>query len=872
MIFRSFIVRSLQKNVWRTLLTIVGIALGVAVMLSIHLANRASLSQFTDSLDRISGKSNAVMMPLASDLLDERLLTHLQYLWAEGVRFTPLLEQTVLVATKPSNHKDSQTEVIQLLGVDLFRDADFRTIQAQTTSETRNTETLFQSPNVLVSEGLAKKFHWKVGDTFGAQVADRDVIFKVAGIMAGKGAGSAYGNRLLVADISVVQDIAHLEGRISRIDLILPQDSAIPKSDLWQRIEAKLPQGVSLQVPKSRGEQVNKMARAFQQNLQALSFIALLVAMFLMYNTLSVAIIRRRPEIATLRALGMSGRQVFCLFLGESVFIGFLGNLFGVALGVLFAHLSLQNVALTVQTLYTGQPTTSLMIAWPDLLIAFLAGFSMTILATLQPLIEATTIAPALSLRPESLESRVAHASGKLAIAGLGVAFVALFCAFQPPFELSYPNFLNDTPVFGFLAAFLIFFACALLIPWLLGHGLHVLSTAKLAAIHCELKLAVTMMRGALGRTAVAIASLMIGIAMMISLSVMIASFRQTVTAWVNQTLQADIFVEAEGRTLSRSLGGISANVLQLIQQDPDVIDADGFYDVMMTYHQAPARLGAGDFSVLARHGDLTFLNQEPFETVMKRVLDHRQQSALISEVFANKHHLHTGDWLEIPLATQFVKRRVEGIYIDYASDAGYVIIDESAFSKAMPETRFSSIAIYLKPKASSPAVRDRLQTLLVPKGYRLSLRTNDELRKEVMRIFDATFAVTYALHAIAMAIAMLSVLNTLFMLVVAARREFGILKYLGFSARQIRYIVLWQAVILGGAGFLLGSGVGWLLSQLLIHVINKQSFGWTILPIWPWVFWLQSACLILITSLIAGILPARLATATLPQEILRDA
>ncbi|MEB3244655.1 MAG: ABC transporter permease [Vampirovibrionales bacterium] len=888
LLFWPFIGRHLKKNLWRSALTVLGIALGVAVMLSIHLANRTVLEQFNQSVTQVAGRANASIVPVLGETLDERVLSRMQWLWAEGVSFAPVLELTALMP------HPTQPQVVQLLGLDLFEAQSFGWLNdtSAASASAPQTEALsaFKAGHVLVSRALAQSYQLEPGDMFTVQLGSRAVKLTVAGLMAPEGVGKAYEQRIIVADISVLQAASLMPGRVSRIELIFPSASsgqAVLQTPLGQRITQKLtrilPGQVAVQAASERASQLEKLSRSFRLNLQALSFIALLVAMFLMYNTMAVSVLKRRTEIATLRALGLSRNGLLALFGSECLMLGVAGSALGIGLGVALAQFNLKQVALTVQTLYSGQPVAALVIPWGDVLIVFLLGVAMTFMAAAHPLYEAISVSPALSLRTASFESRVGGVAFKLLLLGVALGLLALGLAALPPVSQ-----LGGFPLFGFMAAFLTFFAVSLALPWALGccftwlHGL-------LKLRYPLPTLALAMFRGALGRTSIAVASLTIGIAMMVSLSVMIASFRQTVTDWVNQSLKADIFVEAEHRELSKTLGGVPAGLLPWFKAQPGVAAADGFFDVALMYRNQPARLGAGDFNVLARYGALKFLSGESMQAVLGRCIG--KPAALVSESFATRHRVAVGDWLTLPVPSgPWLRLKIEGVYTDYASDAGYIVMDVRQYLAAYAQQNnpeksdthlsknrtaqqnYSSIAIYLKPGTASEATIRAMQARLIPQGYRLSLRTNAALKAEVMRIFDATFAVTYALHGIAIAVAILSVLNTLFMLVIAARQEFALLKYLGFSARQLAGVVLWQSVILGFTGFVAGLGVGWLLSQVLIEVINKQSFGWTIYPQWPWGFLAQSGVMVLLSALLAGVLPARLAARTLPQEVLRDA
>jgi len=484
----------------------------------------------------------------------------------------------------------------------------------------------------------------------------------------------------------------------------------------------------------------------------------------------------------------------------------------------------------------------------------------MTVLGALTPVLEATTVQPAEATRRASYESKIIQASGKLSLLGIVLAGLAGWAAFQPP--------VSGLPVFGFLSALLTILAMALWMPLLLKVIINALLPVLKILFQTEGRMAGLILRGALGRTAVAIASLMIGIAMMVSLAVMISSFRQTVVTWVQQTLKADLWIEPISRFGSKQSGRIQPNTVAMIRQLPGVVGVDSFYEFPITYHGNPTHLGIGDFDVLATHGNLLFMDNEPAAEVLRKT--YVRPSVVITEAFATKNHVQKGDAVTLETANGNQSFRVAAVYYDYSSDLGYIVMPRYWYQKFYRDNRISNLAVYLKPGISSEAVRQAIERKLAGQS-RLNIRSNRELREEVLRIFDRTFAITYALHVIAIAVALLAVMNSLLALVLEARREFGILKYLGAEDRQIGKIVLVQAGLLGLFGNISGLGVGFVLSFLLINVINKQSFGWTIRFETPWAFLIQSFLLVMGTSLISGLLPARMAAKTPAPEVIKS-
>ncbi len=839
MIFRRFIGRDLLKNRTRSLLTLLGIALGVAILLAIQLANHTAVAQFRQSVDQVSGKANLEVRATAQPAFTETLLARLHWLDRLGVKRTPIVEQT---AVTPDG------EVLQALGVDMLADPEFRTLDWDFVSPPKDPFDLFAPRHVLVSDAFAERQGLKQGHSLEVFINDTRETLVVTGILKSQGVGKAYGGNVLLMDVSVAQSLFAMPGQLSRIDLWVPNADAI--GAIEADLTSTLPGTVTVQRPARRGAQVETMLRAFQANLTALSFVSLLVGMFLIYNTMSISVLRRRSEIGTLRALGATRGQIFKLFTQEALLLGGLGSLLGVGLGLLLATQTLSAVSQTVQTLYVAQRIETLTVDPGLLLLAFTLGVGLTLLAALPPVWEAATVAPADASKRATYEPKVPRVALRLLWAGLGLLAVAGLLSQQPP--------VAGLPVFGYAAALCIVLGSALTLPWCLQRSLTAMAPLAERLFGPEGRLSVLNLKGSLGRTSVAVASLMIGIALMMSLAVMIGSFRQTVIQWVNQTVRADLWIEPLSRGSSLLTGRIQPKTLQTVANTPGVEAIDAFYEFPIQYRGESTNLATGNLEVLSRHGALLFVDGSDDKTVMTRLA--KAPSVLVTESFALKFNHQTGDAITLQTPTGPHTLTIAGVYTDYASERGYIVMPRSLYQRLYQDNSVSNLAVYLKPGFSARTVRDDVLQRLGPQT-RLNITTNQDLRAEVLRIFDSTFSITYALHLIAIAVAVLSVMNTLFALVLEMRRDLGILRYLGATRQRVQRLILVQAGTLGLLGNVAGLAVGLMLAALLIFVINRQSFGWTIQWETPWAFLLQSAAIVLLTAILAGWLPARAAS-----------
>jgi putative ABC transport system permease protein len=852
-IFYRFIVRDLFKNWVRSFLTIFGIALGVAVLLAISLANHTAVTKFRETVDLVSGKANIEIRAATTPYVDQEVLRDIRWLWMAGCKFTPLIIENVVYP----NNDDGQ--LVQLIGIDMLCDADFKTYgnKSESSSSGGGSDTALLAPDtVLIGARLASEHNLSKGSKFQLLINDRKYPFIVAGVLAKSGLGGAFSGNLVITDISTAQRALRIDGKITQIEVIAP-DYRLQAVE--EKLKGQLPRSIDISRPAQRGEQVDKMTRSFEYNLMALAFIALMVGMFLIYNTMTISIIRRRPEIGTLRALGASKMILLGQFMMEALLFGVVGSGCGLALGLGFADGALKAVASTFHHFYFQDPIDSVTIEPTTLWIAFGLGVFLTLLAAIPPIIEAMNVQPAEATRRASYETKIKRLSGTLAAIGLVLLALAAICSKQPP--------VFNFPVYGYASALCVILGCAALMPMSLQGALPVLSRLLEKTLHSEGRLAARTLEGTLGRTSVAVASLMIGIAMMVSLAIMIGSFRKTVTVWIDQTLKADIWLQSAARAGGSRLARLAPELLDQVRAIPGVVAIDGFVENPAQYNGEPTNIAGGDFDVVGKYGKLVFLSGEKCEDVCRRVVGNK---AVISETFAVRKHVQTGDILSIDTPHGPVKVTVEGIYYDYASDLGYIVVPRTFYRLNFDDPTLSSMAIYLAPGVEPESVRTAIQKMTGSHAL-LMMRTTGELRREAMRVFDRTFAVTYALHTIAIAVAMLAVMNALFALTFESKRDFGILRYIGASEGQIRKIVLIEAGLLGLLGNVSGLVLGWLLSLLLIFVINKQSFGWTVQLFVPADFLLQSSALVVLTAIVAGIIPARLAARTLAPSVIKD-
>jgi putative ABC transport system permease protein len=359
----------------------------------------------------------------------------------------------------------------------------------------------------------------------------------------------------------------------------------------------------------------------------------------------------------------------------------------------------------------------------------------------------------------------------------------------------------------------------------------------------------------AIPRLSISVAALAVSLSMMVAIAVMIGSFRDTVIYWVGQTLRADLFIGPGVRPTVGSEQTVSPEVIARLGEHPDVVGLDEFRNLDLIYEGNLAVLGAGSFNVVLEHGSVLFKSPADAREQLNQAIG--RDAVIISEPFAMRYDKRDGDVLEIPTPHGPRPFRVAAVYYDYASDRGVVVMDRATFRKYWGDLPPSGVAAYLRDGADPERVRSEMLDML-DEGHRAFIYSNSTLRREILAVFDSTFAITYALELIAIAVAMLGVAGTLLTLVLERRRELSLLRLTGADRRQVRRMVIIEAALIGAISQGVGLAVGFALSMVLIYVINVQSFGWTIQFHVPTAFLIQASIAVVIATSIAGIYPAR--------------
>jgi putative ABC transport system permease protein len=849
-LFWRLMVKPLGREPVRTTLTIAAVALGVAVVLAMDLAGDAATGSFHSSLETLSGQQD-FEITAAGGVSEEIVgkLAELPYDW----RITPRIEGFALVA-------DSK-RALPLVGLDLIAVAGRIPLPATKPealdkifdANQFSLEDLGKHDSVWVGQSLNKTS----GDALELLVNDRALTFTVRGVYPDDaGTGSA-----ILMDIAVAQATLGGTGRVDRIFIRIPR-GATNSLDEWQRrAQQVLPQGVQLRAAGASTDENRKMLAAFRWNLRLLSYIALIVGAFLIYNTISVSVVRRRAEIGIARAFGASRLQVLLAFLLEAAVIGGAGALLGVPLGRFLATSAVKLMGNTVNALYLSSRPGEITLDPTSAFLALFTGLFVTLVSAWSPAREAATSAPVEAMARGRVEHSVRV--NKASALGVAAALALLAAAMSrlPP--------VGGKPAFGYCAALLLVAASVIAIPAFTDAIMRISSRIFSRLLGVEVLLASRSLAGSLRRTSTLVAALSTAVAMMTAVGIMVGSFRQTVVLWMASELPADLYLRPAGSPATDQHPTISLGFSDQLAKLPGVLAIQRLRAYEISYEGKPATLASVDLDDPHIEHSSDFLSGRSAESVLPELRE--KNAVIVSEPFSYKHGVGRRDVIQLALGESRPTFRIADVYYDYASERGMILMDRNVLLNYLPDPAPSNIAVFISPGANPANVRAEIERAADTANARILVFANSDLRMQAVQIFDRTFAITYALEAIAVFVAIMGVAGALLALVIDRRRELGLLRYLGASSRQLRKMILAEAGLLGLLSNIAGLCLGIFLSLILIFVINKQSFGWTIRLHWPIAVILSGTSLIWLATVLAGWYPARIAVRLNPVEVIHE-
>ncbi len=834
-----------------TLLNIAALAVGVGAIVAIQTVNETALRSFRASLDLVAGRPDFTVEGQGFRLSESLLPI---------VRADPAVRDATPVVQVVASLPAHPGEFLHLVGVDPFSNGDLVTYRLEDALKNPADAIAFVSEpdTIAVTRPLADRLGLKVGDTLRAVHGGRETTLRIRFLLEPSDDLVGADDHLALADIATVQSRFQLGGQIDRIETLLRADSPAEKETarqaLTERLLPHLPAHARAGSPERRGREVERMLGAFQLNLTALSLIALVVGMFLVTNTVAANIARRRSEFGLLRALGLGHRTLTILIVAESLLLALAGSAFGVWAGLEVARHLLGTVASTVTSHYVLLSMRDVMVSPASLVGAVAAGLVAAALAAWWPAREAARVSPVDALQLGNISDRAVSRSRRFILPAVtSLAAAGLF---------SLTALRGGVPQTGFLAALGVLLAAAFASPMVA----HALARVPPAQIPGWILARSFFLRG-LHRHGLAAAALAVSVGMALGVAIMVHSFRVTVDRWIGESIRADLFIAPSTNLVAGSLEPLDPEAETLALALPGIRAVGSYREVRLFLDGAPAKLAACKLDVLQTHNPLPILSSlpgDPYE------LCRTGEYAFVSENFARRRQLKPGDSISLPTPNGLRAIQVAAIFRDYTTESGLILLDRAIYQKITGDLSLTGLALLLEPGAPVQSLIDSLRAQLKPRGEFL-IYSQSALRDEALRIFDRSFAVTELLRTLAIGVAALGVTLSLTALVAERTREIGVLRATGARRGQVLRTIMTEAGYLGATGVSLGAATGFVVALVLMQVINRAFFGWTIDWHTPWPLLGSILIFVFLVCLLAGLPPAFRASRLSPSEALRS-
>jgi putative ABC transport system permease protein len=821
--------RYLRKNWWLPLLSICAIATGVSVILGIDVASISARKSFALSTQALTGQATHSLVGSGQTVPDD-FYRQLRVDWGLR-RSAPVVEGYVSFAEGDSSNPSPTT--LTLLGVDLLTDSAVRDWTAGRLADDPaergygRMRVLGSTDQVMASSATAQRLGWNVGQSRQAQAGGKKVSLYLAGVFEPDSPAAATAlDNLLLADIATAQSILAQRG-LDRVDLVLEPEQE-------QQLSARLPTGLVLQTAGTSQQTASELSAAFHTSLQALSYLCLLVSTFLIFNVVSFTVAHRRQSLGRLRVLGVTARELGRLLMGEALLLAVMGSALGTGMGLLLGRGLVPLVARTVNDLYYVQSITRFAIDPALLAKAFFSGLLATLVAAAFPALLAARA------EPLDLMHRVADPGhgGRwgLISAGVGLLFLGLAGLLL----------LHPSLTAGLLCLLAIVIGYGLLVPG--GLVLSVMAGRRLSS-RLSYRMALQGLSAYFARSSTAAVALTVAVAATVSIAMMVSSFRGTLTTWLEATLTADIYLTLRDKAALTAGTTLDPADVERALQLPGLRAWTGQRVVTVPSDTGETLLvgvkGGGEYFQSMRFLALAQDGLERFE---------RGEGLLLTEPYSRRSQKGVGD--SLTLSTPLGQRSlpVLGVYYSYAPDRNMAMLGHRGFEPMFGADRYSGLAIYLQSPDQASAMAAALRGVF---GETVEVRPTGELRALALEIFERTFTVTDVLRVLALGVALIGVLLSLMALAIERETEVSVLRALGMGRGELLGLAMIQSGWLGAVTGLLACPLGVLLAQVMIGVINRRAFGWTIGFVPDYGGLATSLGLGLLASGLAGLYPA---------------
>ncbi len=805
-LLRLFVLRNLKEEKFLVSLSVFGIALGIALFIGVKVASDRAVSSFDESIRGVAQAVNYEIVDISGIDFDERIYPVVRR-----------IEEKAFPVLTANGYLPEMGETIRINGIYTVKAGSLPDLH----EERYGMEDFLRDANgVFITKSFSKRHSIKKGDLLRPLVYDREYPLRVVDVVR----ESRLPANTVIMDLGNFQEYFGRTGYLSRIDL---------RTDVRKagEIRSLLPPNLVIEKKPEAVANREALLKSFRYNLQFVSLIAILVGLFLLYNTVFISVVKRRNEIGILRGIGTGRRTVVLLFMAQGLIMGAAGSIIGVVLGQAAAYFSVLAVERTISTMFSPLSISDYFISWREALTAIITGMLVSLVASAVPALESSRIRPNESMREGSFEGRYRkHLKTSLLLGPffLVAGAAASYLDYRSmPFEFP---FLAYGGIVSIIAGFT--FLCPAYLSVVLMAARKVFERTPFGTG----RIAVGDMAGSIYRFSVAVMSVAISGALIIALFTLISSFRGSLKEWIHRNISADAYIKPASCTSNFCFFPLPEEVVKAVVGMPGVARVDKFRALSLDFHGRKVVAGFGLRENRAKDREIG-----------------------VSRYLAIRYGLRKGDSIELQTPKGGQRFVIADIFSSYSTTSGFLYLDRRILKEYWGLDDATQLGINLKKGVDAGRFVHDLKERLSDR-YSLEIMNNEDLRRKVLGIFDRTFAITYAIELIALIVSLMGVVNTLLALVLERKREISVIRYLGGTWGQIRDMLLIAASIIGVSGIIWGALLGALMSVIFIDVINAISFGWEIRFRIPALHLSFVMAALFLATLAASLLPAKVA------------
>jgi len=805
-LLRLVTLRYLQSAPGRSLLTLFGIMLGVAVVYAIDVVNTSVTHAFRSTIDKVAGKTALVVG--AGTGVDEE--------WLETIQKLPGVAAAAPMIEQSARDEKSHTQLM-VLGVDTVTDTQVREYDVQSDDLTVSDELEFMNDPraVIVTTRFAQRVGVKVGDTLRLDTVNGSTDFTIRGTLGACGPAAMFGGDLVLMDVFAAQMAFGRGKRFDHIDVV--PDEGVAVDVLKARIERALSGKASVTRPQRRSQEIERLLAGFTLGLSLIGLVAMFVGGFIVYNSLSIAVAQRRHEIGIWRALGATRSQMLLVFLAEGVLMGGVGAAAGLVFGMLMASSVLHVVSGAISALYVNIQLERLSISSRDMLSAVCLGVTAALVAAFFPARRAACVEPALVMRKNTSGEAAAFASTRSALglagaAALVAAVVAYLAHVRKDYLLGYAVSAICALVVGFIAS-----------PLTLTVGRLARRVARARAASPAVGLGIVSFIRNSGRNSVAIAAFGIGLANVVNTDTFVGSMKHSTARWFDRAARADLLVFAGQKVQANVERPMPESVGDELRTLTGIAFVDAFRLTTHTLDGRPFKLASHELEGYVEHNELPVVLGD-LERALPAISAGTGLAA--SEAFVHDFGLTLGDHVKLQTATGPRSFEIVLVYVDYSSDLGILKTTRGVYKRFWRDELVDSYGIYLKPGASGDAVRSSI-TSGISKRHRLLVLSNQQYRAGFMDFIDSSFALMRATEIVAILVAILGIINTMLVTVMDRRTEIGVLKAIGAAGGQVKQMLITEGALIGVTAAIIGVCFGAIFSAYIVQELLRFQVGW---------------------------------------------